>query len=232
MKILCITDIHGHNKKLSHVLNKESDSDLIILAGDITQLGGYKQAGEILKPLLESRIKIMAVHGNMDRRGVIDYLEEKGLSIHGRCVLEKNMIFLGIGGSNPTPFHTPHEYTDMEVNHILEYCLTRLNPNCTNSKVPIIRDAGDKRKIFISHTPPVNTALDVVTSGAHVGSGLIREIISSYNIDLCICGHIHESAGTDKIGESMCVNPGAFRDGNYAIVDITDKCINIIRRLI
>lgn len=218
MKILCITDIHGNNKNLPLVLKQESNSDLIILAGDITQLGGYKQAGNILKPLLESNIKILAVHGNMDRKEVIDYLEEKSLSVHGRCVHEKDMVFLGLGGSNPTPFHTPQEYSDTQVNQILKKALSGMT--------------GNKKRIFISHAPPVNTTLDNLKNGGHAGSGLVREIITTYHIDLCICGHIHEAAGIDKIGESICVNPGPLRAGNYAIVEIIDNNINVVRRMI
>ena len=68
MKILCITDVHGNGKKLSTVIEKESDSNLIIMAGDITHLGGYKEAETIMHPLFESNIPIKAVHGNMDRK--------------------------------------------------------------------------------------------------------------------------------------------------------------------
>ncbi|MBN2532009.1 MAG: metallophosphoesterase [Spirochaetales bacterium] len=218
MKILCFTDIHGSSKKLPLVLSKEHDIDLIILAGDITQLGGYKEAGKILEPVLESFIKILAVHGNMDREGVLDYLEEKNLSIHGRSVCEKGITFLGLGGSNPCPFPTPHEYTDAEADQILQKALSGIT--------------GSNVRIFVTHMPPVNTMLDVVQNGTHVGSGLVRKIIIDYHIDLCLCGHIHEAAGTDKIDECICFNPGAFRDGHYGVVDIKDKTINVRRRMI
>jgi Icc-related predicted phosphoesterase len=218
MKILCITDIHGNNKKLSPVLEKENDSTLIILGGDITHLGGYKQAAKILKPALESNIKILAVHGNIDRKGVLEYLEEKGLSIHGRCVCENDVLFLGLGGSNPTPHFTPQEYSDEDARQILKNALNGIT--------------RDKKTVFVSHAPPINTTLDFFSGGKHVGSRVTREVITTYQIDLCICGHIHESAGIDKIGKGICVNPGLFRDGYYAIATITDTNINVVRRYI
>jgi uncharacterized protein len=218
MKILCITDIHGNRKGLPRVLGMESDSDLIILGGDITHLGGYKQAEEILAPVLESHIKLFAVHGNMDRKGAVDYLKEKDLTIHGRCIREEGMFFIGLGGCNPSPFLTPHEYSDIEAKKILSRALTGMT--------------GEGRRILISHAPPENTHLDMLKNGSHVGSGVVRKIITDYAIDFCVCGHIHESPGVDKIGECVCVNPGEFGKGHYAVAEITDNSINVIRRYI
>ena len=219
-KLFFATDVHGSEicwKKFISA-GKFYEADVIILGGDITHLGGYKQAEKILKPALESNIKILAVHGNMDRKGVLDFLEEKRLSIHGRCVCEQNVEFFGLGGSNPTPHFTPQEYPDEVAGQILKNVLNGIT--------------RERKIVFVSHTPPVNTTLDILLNGKHVGSGVTRNIITTYQIDLCICGHIHESAGIDKIGKSICVNPGLFRDGNYAIATITDTKINVVRRYI
>ena len=33
-------------------------------------------------------------------------------------------------------------------------------------------------------------------------------------------GHIHESAGIDKIGDSTVINPGALMEGKYALAEL------------
>ena len=51
----------------------------------------------------------------------------------------------------------------------------------------------------MSH-PPKDTAIDVIRSGLHVGSSVVRDFIVQYKPDVCISGHIHESRARDKVG--------------------------------
>jgi hypothetical protein len=37
-----------------------------------------------------------------------------------------------------------------------------------------------------------------------------------------ICGHIHEARGQAKIGNTVVVNCGPARDGNYAVAEVGD----------
>lgn len=75
--------------------------------------------------------------------------------------------------------------------------------------------------IIIAHNPPKDTKLDVVASGVHVGSPLIRAFIDSKKPLLVVSGHIHESAAIDSIGPTTLVNPGSLADGHYAVAEIT-----------
>jgi Icc-related predicted phosphoesterase len=219
MRLLCISDIHGNIKHISSVLKIEKNSDIIIISGDITHLGGYREATKVLEQFLLSGKRILAIPGNMDREGVLEFLEEQSINIHGKCIIEEGYVFLGLGGSNPTPFHTPMEYNDDQVHTIVQDAFKKL---ASVDKV--------YRKVLISHAPPLNTALDLSGKVTHVGSDFVRKIIATYGIDLCLCGHIHESAGTDTIGTCTCVNPGAFKDGNYYIIDFDETGINVMRR--
>ena len=206
MKLLCLSDIHGEGAGLRDVLREAADADLVILAGDITHLGGYAEAEAVLGPVLESGLRVVAVAGNMDREGARQCLQERGLDIHARGVVIGQVGFQGLGGGTPSPFRTPWELTEEEAAAQLA------------AGVPAI--AAARFKVLVSHAPPRGTRLDRSFAGQHVGSEAVRDFVLAGSVGLCICGHIHESAGEDTVGGVLCVNLGPFKNGRYAVIDI------------
>jgi Icc-related predicted phosphoesterase len=72
-----------------------------------------------------------------------------------------------------------------------------------------------KRTIYIMHSPPFGTRLDLIQGGKSVGSRAIKTFIEENQPFLTLHGHIHESpnlsgAYMDRIGETLSVNPGQF----------------------
>jgi predicted phosphodiesterase len=67
MVLLCLADIHGEGGGLEKVLREAPETETIIVAGDVTHLGGYEEAAAVLAPLLGSGRRVLAVAGNMDR---------------------------------------------------------------------------------------------------------------------------------------------------------------------
>lgn len=68
---------------------------------------------------------------------------------------------------------------------------------------------------FVLHSPAHGTACDAMSGGAHVGSRAIRAFVEQHQPRLTLSGHIHESprvtgAWRDRLGASVCVNPGQF----------------------
>ena len=58
---------------------------------------------------------------------------------------------------------------------------------------------------------------------ASVGSTAVRAAIERYQPMLGLHGHVHESPGTEKLGGTLCINPGSdYGDGvlRGAIVDL------------
>jgi Icc-related predicted phosphoesterase len=56
-----------------------------------------------------------------------------------------------------------------------------------------------------------------------VGSKAVREVIKKYQPVVALHGHIHESRGAQRIGKSMCLNPGSEYSADVlrgAIVDL------------
>jgi Icc-related predicted phosphoesterase len=75
----------------------------------------------------------------------------------------------------------------------------------------------DRPFIFISHSPPYKTPLDVLYNGHNVGSISIKKFIEEWSgkgfLIASFHGHIHESperSGLNHtlIGDALCVNPG------------------------
>ena len=104
------------------------------------------------------------------------------------------------------------------------------------SIVASIRDP--EHAVFNFHCPPYGTHLDqaplldgelrpkVDAAGLKigpVGSMAVREAIERTGPLLGLHGHVHESPGAQKIGRTLCVNPGSeYVDGilRGAIVDL------------
>lgn len=63
----------------------------------------------------------------------------------------------------------------------------------------------------------------MITDGRHVGSIPIREMLLAVSPLVCLTGHIHEGIGTDKLGTCAIVNPGPFRKGRFAEIEIPDE---------
>jgi Icc-related predicted phosphoesterase len=149
----------------------------------------------------------------------------------GRVVeLPLDWRMISCGWSNPTPWDSPRELPEDELETRIEAEIGRL-------------DTTD-RAIFNLHVPPKDSQLDKaallrpdlspVTEGgapvlAGVGSSAVRAAIQRHQPPLALHGHIHESRGTVKIGRTLCINPGSeYGDGilRGAIVTLTERGIS------
>ncbi len=103
----------------------------------------------------------------------------------------------------------------------------------------------EKPFIFISHSPPVDTPLDITSLGEHVGSLAIRDFIAYWAekgmLLTALHGHIHESynmSGTihTRINGALCLNPGQTHGPDailrYVILALDDHGPEPVIRLI
>jgi Icc-related predicted phosphoesterase len=70
-----------------------------------------------------------------------------------------------------------------------------------------------KKAIYIMHSPPLGTKLDLIQGGNPAGSRSIKVFIEEHQPYLTLHGHIHESPELsgdylDRIGKTICINPG------------------------
>jgi Icc-related predicted phosphoesterase len=91
---------------------------------------------------------------------------------------------------------------------------------------PILQGPSKKPMVLVTHQPAWGTTVDLQASTRHKGSRSVRSFIESHQPLLAVSGHIHEAYGTDQIGSTLLVNPGPFRNGRYATIDINgDKAV-------
>ena len=80
--------------------------------------------------------------------------------------------------------------------------------------------------LMVCHPPPFETKCDRIANGKAVGSTAARKFIEEFAPDVCISGHIHESAAVDTIGTTTILNAGAFKGGGYIIVKTSGSSLD------
>ncbi len=200
MRIIAFGDIHMEYGALQAVSGFAS-ADLVIVTGDLTNFGNREAAHQVISAIRSINSNIYAQPGNLDDASVMAYLNELGINLHGRGFLLNDIGVFGVGGSNPTPFNTPTEFSEEEIGRLLSQGHTSV--------------AHASIQIMVPHAPPYNTAADLIPNGMHVGSKAVREFIERVQPDFCLTGHIHEARSVDRIGRTVILNPGMFGSGGW-----------------
>lgn len=212
MKILVISDIHGKKEKIQLVKEDARNSDLVIFGGDFCDITSPDSGEEILKELLSCNENLFAVIGNHDEIDFRDTMEQYDVGIEGSLSSFGGLLFTGSGGATPFSNDTPNERSE-------DFIVGDL-------KTVLSSDEGEKNRawsnlILVVHNPPFDTECDRIPGDIHVGSKLLRSYIEEIKPLLVVTGHIHESQGTSKIGETTVINPGSLGMGEYALMDIS-----------
>lgn len=215
MKIVSFGDIHEDIGNLKLLKNELESADLVIISGDLTNYNGRKEAQRVIEAITRYNNNVLAQLGNLDKFEVNDYLNEKGINLHRNGYIKDGIGIFGVGGSNLTPFRTPTEFSEEEIEAFLLEGFEKVKET--------------RFKIMVPHVPPIGTKIDVVRSGAHVGSHRVRDFIEKYRPDISISGHIHEARGYDKIANTLVFNAGMFREGGY--VRIVKQSENLVAEL-
>lgn len=141
--------------------------------------------------------------------------------------LGEGITMISCGWSNRTPWHTPREMDDDNLERRIEKSAAEVS--------------NPERAIFNLHVPPARTAIDlapalddslkpVVKGGTvmmkSVGSEAVRRVLERYQPMLGLHGHIHESRGAIRIGRTLAINPGSeYGDGilRGALLEISGR---------
>ncbi len=217
MKILIFTDMHGDRRAVdvARAIAEKDDIDMIAYLGDFSErISDVKQNiedAEYMIGRLGDVAEVKALFGNCDTPELRDFLEEQGVSLHNKALLNENTAIVGWGGSHPTPFHTPSEFSEAEIEEALRELMDD------------VAKKGAEKMVLLTHEPPARTEADKLPGG-HVGSEALRSIVEEYQPNLHVCGHIHERKSRDKVKGTDVINVGPAFNGHFLSVD-TDKDI-------
>ena len=157
-------------------------------------------------------VRCFVMPGNDDPPGVDTAIEaaDRVEACDERIVEFGGYTMLSLGYANRTPFDSPRELDEDELFRRIE---------AMAEQVP-----DHSRSIFNLHVPPYGSQLDVapeldadlnvqVAAGqpkmAPCGSTAVREAIERWQPLLALHGHVHESRGANRIGRTLCINPGS-----------------------
>lgn len=206
MRVLALGDLHGRYKHIPALISACQPLDLVLLAGDITHFGPVEAVREIFNLV---KHPLLAIAGNCDPTGIIEVLEEYDASLNDAARNFKDVFLMGIGGSNITPFNTPFERCEEEI----EETISQLQR----------KHSIKKPSVLLTHCPPLGYC-DLTHQGIHAGSSAIRNTASCF--DVVICAHIHEARGIEYLNRTMIVNPGTASRGYGALIKI-DRDIKV-----
>ncbi len=223
-RILVLSDMHGERKAVEGAksLIEEQKFDTAVYLGDFSEklrdIERNVSDAEYLIKELSGLAKVYALFGNCDVKEVRELLDGHNVSLHDRIIFAGKTAIAGWGGSHPTPFGTPSEFSEDEIEHGLEKLIGQA------------RGMGAKQLILFTHEPPARTKADKISIG-HVGSEALRRIIEKHQPDLHVAGHIHEAKSEDLVGKTRVINVGQAKHGHFLEVvagkKITTREINV-----
>jgi len=256
MKIIYASDIHASSHHLFSMLStaEREAVDTIIIGGDIVphylpdeDTVGVLKAQEIY---LET-VFIPAIEGFKQQHETAIYIDLANDDFIGnRKILEKHngelihllhmskhnlnnkIDIIGYMNVPPTPFYRK----DWEKPDSIETPFAKGNYIRKDGYTSAGGKLEKTQFIFVSHSPPYDTPLDILDNGLHVGSISIRRFIEKWALKgkliAALHGHIHGSpnrSGSIRtfIENSLCINPGQNEgEGStlrYVIFELDEK---------
>lgn len=218
MKLLIISDGHGNVERLDQIAPVAQAADAVLYGGDFAECFRTETGRPFLERLVKLNDRTFAVSGNCDEPEFRETREEYDISIEGSLSYFGGLMLAGSGGGSKFTGKTPNERDDEELVGDLRLVMERSSGDGIGT---VAEDSTWENLVVIMHNPPKDTACDQVAPGVHVGSPLLREFIETCRPLLVVCGHIHESAGIERLGRSVVVNPGALAEGKYAVAELS-----------
>ena len=175
-------------------------------------------------------IRLYAMTGNDDPPELQGMLRDSAVltETEDRVIdLGEGITMVSYGYSNRTPWNTPRELDDDELERRIDKLAAQVS--------------RPERAVFNLHVPPARTAIDkapaldgslkpIVKGGAvvmtSVGSEGVRRVLERYHPMLGLHGHIHESRGAVRLGSTLAINPGSeYGDGHLcgALLEIDGR---------
>jgi len=178
-----------------------------------------KIADERLK---NSRFKLVVCPGNDDLPKIDELFNESESIINGegKVIEVCGYEMISTGWVNRSPWNTYRECDEEELFNKIENMALKLQ----NSKNSIFNLHAPPYGSGLDEAPEIDSKLSIKYAGQKkvpVGSIAVRNAILKYQPILGLHGHIHESKGVTKLGNTICVNPGSlYEEGTLCLMII------------
>jgi Icc-related predicted phosphoesterase len=250
------SDLHGNVDSYDRLFDLAADA--VVLGGDLLPhtKGPCERRIEVQRAFVGDYLarKFASrpcywIAGNDDWAAALPGLQGRGTAIHGRA--ESFLDGLSIAGYAHVPV-TPFGMKDHD-RYDSEGWTPRAEPGRCLFSSPSGLESGSltsvrlrgtiaadlerlaalsdpAKTVYVTHSPPWGTMLDRLYDGRPVGSRAIRSFIERHRPPLTLHGHVHESAAVDRIGPTICVNPGDSLTRLRAVrVDLRDYSVTLLR---
>lgn len=189
-RLLVLGDLHGQVSRLNRVLARVDPGrfDGVLLVGDLGVDLPHRRlasAVDVLSTVASWGRPVAYVPGNHDEPVIP---APPGCTcVDGTVALVAGVRVGGIGGAGPARFGFPYEWSEEDI----------------RARPPL--DA----QVLLVHCPPRGTRLGLCAHGEDAGSQAIRERLVP-GVRALACGHIHESAGFERVQGVACLNAGSL----------------------
>ena len=189
MKLLAFSDLHTDLAGAARLVEMSRDVDVVIAAGDLASV--HRGLDETVDALSAIEAPTVVIPGNNETDDALRTAcagWNAATVLHGEAAEIGGVEFFGLGAGVPvTPWDWSFDLDEDEAARML-------------SGLP-------EGAMLVVHSPPKG---HVDTSdGRHLGSEAVLRAIEAKRPPLALCGHIHESWGTEStIGRTRVVNLG------------------------
>jgi uncharacterized protein len=206
------------------------ESDLVLLAGDLTTHGLPEQAAVLADACRALETPVVAVLGNHDHHSsrcdeIKWVLENGGLMVLDRshAILEIGDVEVGIAGTKGFVGGFPGaeiaDFGEPALRHV--YQETTLEVDALERGLEEI--AGCHKRLVLLHYAPVEDTLvgEPERIWAFLGSGRLAGPIGAHRPDLVVHGHAHHGAPRGSIGDVPVHNVAVHVTGqDFAVFDV------------
>jgi Icc-related predicted phosphoesterase len=190
MKLLAFSDLHRDLDGAAQLVERSSEADVVIGAGDFASV--HEGLEETIGALATIEAPTILIPGNNEtdealRAAAANW--DAATVLHGEGTSIDGVDFWGLGAGVPiTPWDWSFDLDEGEA----ESMLADAPEGC----------------VLVVHSPPKGH-VDVSGAGDHLGSEAVLSAIEAKRPALAVCGHIHESWGSEsQLGPTRILNLG------------------------
>jgi Icc-related predicted phosphoesterase len=190
MKLLAFSDLHRDLDGAAQLVERSSEADVVIGAGDFASV--HEGLEETIGALATIEAPTILIPGNNEtdealRAAAANW--DAATVLHGEGTSIDGVDFWGLGAGVPiTPWDWSFDLDEGEA----ESMLADAPEGC----------------VLVVHSPPKGH-VDLSGAGDHLGSEAVLSAIEAKRPALAVCGHIHESWGSEsQLGPTRILNLG------------------------